>query len=245
MAFNQSTARASNVAFVNYSATLGMMYLATRENNASLEECKIFVGVEEWKKGFTGIDDADSTTAKARKFMAERNVFGGSVSGFISNIEVHKNGEGSQVNHYLRLRMNDLDGNVTNVSLDISNDGTQNLIRKLVCIHPDDFIEISVFAMLSKPNENGKRYGNHFSSVQAGHHPGALQKVSGIDPREALIPLQDDAKDKLHSAGIQDVKLVNVARANAALNYHLKLVAEHEARLLAHNADAQAAQEHA
>ena len=245
MAFNQSTARASNVAFVNYSATLGMMYLATRENNASLEECKVFVGVEEWKKGFTGIEDADSTTAKARKFMAERNVFGGSVSGFISNIEVHKNGEGSQVNHYLRLRMNDLDGNVTNVSLDISNDGTQNLIRKLVCVHPDDFVEISVFAMLSKPNENGKRYGNHFSSVQAGHHPGALQKVSGIDPRDDLIPSQEAEINKLHQVGIKDAKLVNVARTNAGLNFHLKLVGELEARLLSHNADAQAAQEHA
>lgn len=243
MAFNQSTPRASNVAYVNYSATLGMLFLASKENLEALNECKAFIG-DDWKKGFTGFDDANSTSAKARKFMYERNVFSGSVSGFITKIEAHEHKEGSQVSNYLRLSMNDLEGNVTNVSLDIGNDGTQNLIRKLAVVHPGDFVDFSVFAMLSKP-VNGKQYGNHYARVEAGVHPGALQKVEGIDPRNELIPAQEIAKNQIEAAGLQDVKLVNAAKDSASLKYHLKLVADMEARLLAHNADAQAAHEHA
>lgn len=245
MAFNQSTSTASNVAFVNYSATLGMLFLASKENLAALNECKAFIGPEDWKKGFTGMEDFESTTAKARKFMSDRGVRSGSVSGFITKIEAHEHKDGSQVNHYLRLSLNDLEGAATNVSLDMSNDGTQHLIRKLAVVHPGEFVDFSVFAMLSKPSASGKRYGNHYAKVDAGVHPGALQKVEGIDIRNELIPAQENAKNQCADAGLTDVKLVNAAKDNASLKYHLKLVAEMEARLLAHNADAQAAHEHA
>jgi hypothetical protein len=218
MGFNTNTG-ASKSFSLQYSATLGMLFLANEANTEVLKKVKAEVGEAEWKKGFQG------KASKAVKMAADAGLKGGSVTGVLSSAWAKPVEVSGRETMYLTVGLKDADGRYY-VSLPMASEAAQKLTRKLVNCQPGVETEISVFATMDdKPREGQTRiFASHGASVKQGG-----EQVTGVSPADGLKARVDAALKALADAGVDDKETINKRRAKVSEEYHLEILAAKKA----------------
>ena len=204
----------TQTSYLQYSATLGMMFLATEANRKEIARIKAASG-DDWKRGFTGLTKG-TVSGDARADLANLDIHPATIGGYIIDVNTHKNDNGASASEYLRIVLEGDDGSKINLSLDLSSNVAQQLIRKLANVSSSEFVQIYLFA-----NLNQKGYAEHWVSVFAGPNADNLQKVHGIDPRVELVPAVNAA---LAAVKVTDKKVVRAIREATVHEFHVNLL---------------------
>ena len=207
----------TQTSYLQYSATLGMMFLATEANRKEIDRIKASFG-DDWKRGFTGLSK-ETVSGQARAELQSLGIHPATVGGHIIDVHTFKNTNGASDSEYLRVVLDGDDGSKINLSLDLSSNVAQQLIRKLANVSSSEFVQIYLFA-----NLNQKGYAEHWVSVFAGPNADNLQKVHGIDPRVDLVPAIDTALAAV--SNVKDKKVLRAVREATVNEFHVKLLTE-------------------
>lgn len=239
MGIRSNTANA-NITYVRYSAFLGMLYVSTPANEKLIDEAKSLAGGEaEVKKGFAGTR-GDTSSAKARAFLANQGVDGIAIDGILINayvapVEIN----GGSKTPYLSMTLED-DHRRYRVSVNLEQPGAQMLARKLTNATPGVQTTLNMFATYDLKEGASRAYANHAASLRQDG-----TEVKGEDPRVQLIPRVEAALIALQAAGVNDKKTLRARNDQVELDYHVEVMKSVERMFKAYYDAAEQAHEQA
>jgi hypothetical protein len=213
---SQSISAATNL---RYSAFLGMLYVSTPETEAAIKEAKALVGEAAVKKGYHGYK-GDTPSAMAIAFLREKGISSVKVSGKLISARVIERDVDGRKTPYLNVGLKDDDGRYY-LSVDLGQSAAQMLARKLVYAAIGVTTEISLFATYAQREGATRPYAEHVASLKQN---GA--EVTGINPKESLVPQIDAALLAMENAGVSrnDKETYAKRRATVELEYHAGLM---------------------
>lgn len=213
----QSTNTNHSIFNLRYSAFLGMLYISNPESETLISEAKALVGDEEAKKGFRGIK-GDSASAKALEFLRQKGISSVTLSGVLSSARIIERDVDGRPTPYLNVGLKDGDERYY-VSVNLSQQAAQMLVRKLVNAEFGAHTELNMFATYGQREGATRAYADHGASLrQAG------SEIKSVSPREQLAPRIDADKQKLFEAGITDKETLAARRAKIELEFHVELM---------------------
>jgi len=220
MGFNTSN-NTGKLFNVRYSAFLGGLYLLTNESQAAIKAVKDGLGEEAVKTGFTGSQGSGASAQALAKLKEQGIAIGGNLKGRLSGVRLVDRDVNGQKMSYVSVTVSDESGEKTNLSVELTQQGAQMMVRKLFNAAPDQQTAISVFATYAKKEGSERAYANHVASVKQSD-----AEIKGVDPLEVLKPTVDAAMQKLTDAGVpaDDTKTRSNRRSQITLEYHLDLL---------------------
>lgn len=196
---------------IRYSAFLGMLYLSTTETESLINEAKAFVGVDEAKKGFKG-SNGDTASARALNFLRQKGITAINVSGILTSAKIIDRDVDGRPTPYLNVGLKDGEERYF-LSVNLSQDAAQMLVRKLVNAEIGVYTELNLFATY------GGQYADHGASLRQRDI-----EVTSLSPKAQLAPRVESDKQKLLAAGITDKETLATRRAKIELDYHVELM---------------------
>ncbi|MHB0927779.1 MAG: hypothetical protein ACYC3W_02495 [Candidatus Nanopelagicales bacterium] len=186
--------------------------------DAALKAARAEAGEDAWKKGYSG--NTGPTKAARDALTAAGVPMLESLTGKLISAKLAEESDGSG-NVYKKLRVAlGQEGEDGGVMLSLPADGelAMRLIQKLDKAQPGDMVTLGTFA--EPVDRNGRRYYNHCATLK-----GADDKEITVEGYWARAQDAANAKAKaLQDAGLDDVKLINKAKAAAKLSFHLDLL---------------------
>lgn len=229
MAFNSQSNNSGAVLNLAYSAFLGGVYMVTPENDAFIAEAKKLVGEAEVKKGYTGNTGA---TAQARKFLKEKGVTFGNISGKLVHANLRKTEKDGRSFVYVNVCVRDADG-LYCLAVPASHESAQLLTRKLANAKFGEETTIALFAVYEKsqnPDYPDRMFAKHIASVKQNG-----EEVTGVSP-SPIKALVDAQLGKLKESGIDDPEILKKARNSVANQFHVGLWTDIDAAVAAYKA---------
>lgn len=229
MAFNSSNNNSGSVFNMAYSAFLGGMYMSTQENDSAIDSAKALVGEDAVKKGFTG---AQGATAEARKFLKDKNVSFGNITGKLVHANLRQSEKDGRKYSYVNVCLKD-GSDLYCVSVPAGHESGQMLVRKLANAKFGEETTLSLFAVMEKsenPAMNGREFAKHIASLKQGGN-----EVQGVSPAP-IKALADAQVAKLKEAGVEDAEVIKKSRAGVANTFHIGLWTDIDAHVAAYKA---------
>lgn len=202
---------------IRYSAFLGMLYLSTTETESFINEAKALVGEEEAKKGFKG-SHGDTASAKALNFLRQKGVTAINVSGTLTSAKIIDRDVDGRPTPYLNVGLKEGEERYF-LSVNLSQDAAQMLVRKLVNAEIGLYTELNLFATYGKREGADRAYADHGASLRQRDN-----EVTSLSPKAQLAPRIEADKQKLLAAGITDKETLATRRAKIELDYHVELM---------------------
>lgn len=229
MAFNTQSNNSGSVYNFAYSAFLGGVYLASPENEAVIADAKKQVGEAEVKKGFTGNTGA---TAQARKFLRDKGVTFGSISGKLVHANLRKTDKDGRNFVYVNVCVRDADG-LYCLAVPAGHESAHLLTRKLANAKFGEETTINLFALYEKsqnPDYPDRMFAKHIASVKQNG-----DEVTGVSP-SPIKPLVDAQLDKLKESGIDDKEVLQKARSGVVNQFHFGIWTDIDAHVASYKA---------
>lgn len=229
MAFNAQSNNSGSVLNLAYSAFLGGVYLVTPETDALIAEAKKQVGEAEVKKGYTGNTGA---TAQARKFLKEKGVTFGNISGKLVHANLRKTDKDGRSYTYVNVCVRDADG-LYCLAVPAGHESAQLLTRKLANAKFGEETTIAVFALYEKsenPAYPDRMFAKHIASVKQNG-----EEVTGVSP-SPIKALVDAQLGKLKESGIDDKEVLQKARAGVVNQFHFGIWTDIDANVASYKA---------
>lgn len=229
MAFNAQSNSSGSVYNLAYSAFLGGVYLSTPENEAVIAEAKKEVGEAEVKKGFTGNTGA---TAQARKFLKEKGVTFGNISGKLVHANLRKTEKDGRSFTYVNVCVRDADG-LYCLAVPAGHESAQLLTRKLANAKFGEETTIALFAVYEKsenPAYPDRMFAKHIASVKQNG-----EEVAGVSP-SPIKALVDAQLAKLKESGIEEKEVLQKARAGVVNQFHVGIWSDIDAHVASYKA---------
>lgn len=202
---------------LRYSAFLGMLYISNHEVESFISEAKALVGEDEAKKGFKG-GKGDSASARALDYLRQKGVTSVNVSGTLNSARIIERDVDGRPTPYLNVGLKDGEERYY-VSVNLSQEAAQMLVRKLVNAEFGVHTELNMFATYGQRPGATRAYADHGASLrQSGN------EVKSVSPKEQLSPRIEADKQKLLDAGITDKETLAARRAKIELDYHVELM---------------------
>lgn len=223
MAFTQNNS-SSKIVNLQYSATLGLLYMATKENQDLLKKVKAEIGDDNWKKGYQGPNSQAVTVAKANGLV------GGNVDGTLTSVYIDTKNDGGRDDHYLKVGLKDGDTRYF-ISVAISSEAGQKLARKLANAEIGVKTQVSLFASYEKKEGASRAYGSHGASVKQDG-----REIVSVDPQTNLVPAINAAVEALKGVGIDDKETIGKRKQKVSMDWHIDLVRQMEERVKVHYA---------
>lgn len=202
---------------LRYSAFLGMLYVSTPESEALISDAKALVGDEEAKKGYKG-NKGDSASAKALDFLRQKGITPINVSGILNSARVIERDVDGRPTPYLNVGLKDGEERYY-VSVNLSQEAAQMLVRKLVNAEIGVHTELNMFATYGQRPGATRAYADHGASLRQNGN-----EVKSVSPKEQLSPRIEADKEKLLGAGIADKETLATRRAKIELDFHVELM---------------------
>ena len=222
MGINTNTTT-GNIVNIHYSNFLGGMFVANDANNAAMKEVKAEIGEDAVKKGFVGAG-SNCPSGKARELLQQKGVDLVSLSGILTGVRVREKEKDGRKTCYLNVGFKDDDGRYY-LSVDLNNQGSQMLARKLVNAVPGKLTDLSMFATYAKKEGAAQAYAEHGVSLKQGN-----DQVPGVSPKDELAPRVEAALKALKDVGVDDKETLRKRRQGIQLDYHKNLMTQVEAK---------------
>lgn len=202
---------------LRYSAFLGMLYISNKETESFISDAKALVGDDEAKKGFKG-SKGDSASAKALDFLRQHGITPVNVSGTLTGARIIERDVDGRPTPYLNVGLKDGEERYY-ISVNLSQDAAQMLVRKLINAEFGVDTELNMFASYGQREGANRAYADHGASLRQNGN-----EVKSFSPKEQLSPRIEADKQKLLDAGITDKETLATRRAKIELDYHLELM---------------------
>jgi hypothetical protein len=229
MAFTAQSNNSGSVFNLAYSAFLGGVYLVTPETDAFIAEAKKLVGEAEVKKGYTGNTGA---TAQARKFLKEKGVTFGNISGKLVHANLRKTDKDGRSYTYVNVCVRDADG-LYCLAVPAGHESAQLLTRKLANAKFGEETTIALFAVYEKsqnPDYPDRMFAKHIASVKQNG-----EEVTGVSP-SPIKTLVDAQLGKLKESGIDDKDVLKKARDGVVNQFHFGIWTDIDAHVASYKA---------
>jgi hypothetical protein len=213
----QSTGTNHSIFNLRYSAFLGMLYISNPESETFVSEAKALVGEDEAKKGFKG-NKGDSASAKALDFLRQKGITSVTLSGVLNSARIIDRDVDGRPTPYLNVGLKDGDERYF-VSVNLSQQAAQMLVRKLVNAEFGAHTELNMFATYGQREGATRAYADHGASLRQNG-----SEIKSLSPKEQLAPRIDADKQKLFEAGITDKETLATRRAKIELEFHVELM---------------------
>lgn len=212
---------------VLYSTIVGGFYAHSEDLDKVISAARTNVGDDVWKKGFSGKDSEGATVAAVAK-LNEAGIESVRVEGTLKNVSFVENKDNSG-NVYPKLRVEIKNGeDEMCLSLDLKSDVAQRLIVKLDNCKQGDYLKVSAWA--SPVERGGRTFINHAASVK--NNNGEEVKANpdfAVDLKKNIETLETTLK----AAGINDSKVITIAKTNKRIETHKEKLLEIEKRFKA------------